>query len=75
MNQQQFVEKWNKPASDWTPETGYWISDASHFFWARSENMPKNQLIEMSKDFLSIPEIKNKHCSSVNKAKNALEGN
>lgn len=52
MSEQEFLDKWH----DFSCQ-GIWCENSSHLFWARSYKMPENLLLEMSGDFLSIPEI------------------
>ena len=51
MTERQFLDKWHDLEAQ-----GYWCETAARLFWVRSYNMPNYLLLEMSQDFLSIPE-------------------
>lgn len=52
MTEQDFLEKWHDLSCQ-----GCWAATAYTLFWARSYHMPDYLLLEMSQDFLSMPEI------------------
>ena len=50
MTHLEFKEKWsNREISQ-----NVWSSTSDHLFWARAYYIPEEQLLEMSKDFLSL---------------------
>lgn len=64
MNEQEFMSKWTDEST-----VGIWAQNAPQLFWARSYQMPRRQLIEMSLDYLSIPLVEGHKCSSLHLAK------
>jgi hypothetical protein len=66
MTEQEFINKWDDPRiGDWCNK------DADCLFWARSYY--NEQLLEMSKDFLSIPREKRHFSSSMTLARQTLQ--
>ena len=61
MSESQFMAKYQ------LEDGGSWNNTASRLFWARSYQMPRKQLVEMSLDFLSIPGVGG--CSSYHLAR------
>lgn len=62
MTEQEFIAKYRGN------ETGFWVESASALFWARSYNMPTDELREMAWDYASIP-LKNPAACSVHLAR------
>lgn len=50
MTNQQFLDKWHDLNIQ-----GWWAETPSRMFWARSYQLPRWILFEMSEDLLSIP--------------------
>lgn len=46
MTEKEFRQKWGGGVD------GYWVTDISTLFWAKSYNMPSEILVEMSRDYL-----------------------
>lgn len=66
MTSAEFVEKWKGDL------VGYWATDASTVFWARSFRMPSDQLTEMSRDFMSTISDEHQASCCIRAARRAL---
>lgn len=69
MTSKEFVEKYRVAVKD---NRGYDVNDPHELFWLLAYNAPTAAMQDMSRDFMSIPNIRSFWSSSVSIATNCI---